>query len=926
MLVRISGGSSGIKEYLEHGQKQGRDYTRDELDERVILDGDLDLTHTLIEGLNTEGDRYLHITLAFKEDELSREVLEAITQDFQGFAFSAFRPEEYSFYAEAHLPRIKSYTNQKTGELVERKPHIHIVIPKYNLLTGEALNPFGLVERQVKYLEAFQEATNAKYGLASPKDNRRGLFTDDSELISRYKGDIFTGGQKELKEAILSEILKRQITRYDDFKAMLAERGEVKIRNEGKANEYLWLKVGDGNGINLRDAAFRREFIELPASQKRERLKTEARYETASGSKAIPDHYTRALKDWHERRAKEIKYVYLGKRKEYDEYKRASPDEKARLLAAREQRYYDQYKPKVNHDRSRSEYIRDNLRAVANNLSTAGRHAQSIKRFDGDFDRARRNVADRRNREIDKTSLERGDRTTHIKTSRGKTTDNITGQLLRDSRSAQVQKQQNHEFAEIKRTLDAKRLLNRLSHSHGVIPAKYEITKGQDGGDRIKAGTRNLNVSDFLTKELHLDYREAGRILRETYREQTGREPGLSPRQQARAELWREYRASAPERAAERRAQWESQRATELARRQGLKTDYERKRGAIRANRRLSPAERRAALSVARMERIVAEGALRAQARAERDQLKAAHAAEYRDGYRHWLTDRAQAGDEAALSELRRQHERQPATPAPDERVIQAGEPMPEQPEREPIYRHEPDIAYRVYRNGDVTYSRAGRDILADQGRTLRVLHDDRETIETGLRMALAKFGGKLDVQGSAEFKRQTAIVAAEKGLRVEFTDKRMNEIMREHKAHLATLKAREAELRALARQAREGRKADAVPELPRNAPELPQRDDKSKEPIAPGQARSEAIAEARRLSGRALVEREPGDNTRHTGTVLHVGTHHAIQDIGRNEIVVHELAKLDRRPEPGDYATVQYKQGRGQVVARERDGHELGR
>jgi hypothetical protein len=130
MLIRISGGESGIKDYLEDGQKQGRDYSRDELDERVILDGDLKLTDALINKMANAGDKYMHITLAFKEDEINRDTLQAITQDFKEFAFSAFQDDECSFYAEAHLPRIKSYPHAKTGEQVERKPHIHIVIPK----------------------------------------------------------------------------------------------------------------------------------------------------------------------------------------------------------------------------------------------------------------------------------------------------------------------------------------------------------------------------------------------------------------------------------------------------------------------------------------------------------------------------------------------------------------------------------------------------------------------------------------------------------------------------------------------------------------------------------------------------------------------------------------------------------------------------
>lgn len=173
MLIRVRGGEAGIREYLEEGRKDGRDYNRAELDERVILAGDLKLTDAIINSMDKQGERYLHITLAFKEDEISPELLQAITDEFRQFAMTAYDLDEYSFYAEAHLPRLKSYTNQLTGEFIERKPHIHIVIPEYNLLSQRNLNPFGKVDQQTKFLEAFQEHINAKYGLASPKDNRR---------------------------------------------------------------------------------------------------------------------------------------------------------------------------------------------------------------------------------------------------------------------------------------------------------------------------------------------------------------------------------------------------------------------------------------------------------------------------------------------------------------------------------------------------------------------------------------------------------------------------------------------------------------------------------------------------------------------------------------------------------------------------------
>ena len=71
---------------------------------------------------------------------------------------------------------------------------------------------------------------------------------------------------------------------------------------------------GKGKGIKLRDAAFSRAFIELPPLQKIQRLTTESRYETTALPRDNPTPYEQALKEWHEQRAKEIKYVYLGKR------------------------------------------------------------------------------------------------------------------------------------------------------------------------------------------------------------------------------------------------------------------------------------------------------------------------------------------------------------------------------------------------------------------------------------------------------------------------------------------------------------------------------------------------------------------------------------------------------------------------------------
>ncbi|MCQ4437623.1 hypothetical protein NO135_21745, partial [Clostridioides difficile] len=68
MLIRVSGHHDGVKQYLEDGRKVGREFSRDEMDERVVLDGDLDLTESVYRMIDAAPnvDRYLTITLSFK--------------------------------------------------------------------------------------------------------------------------------------------------------------------------------------------------------------------------------------------------------------------------------------------------------------------------------------------------------------------------------------------------------------------------------------------------------------------------------------------------------------------------------------------------------------------------------------------------------------------------------------------------------------------------------------------------------------------------------------------------------------------------------------------------------------------------------------------------------------------------------------------
>lgn len=263
MLIRCRGYNTGIKEYLEEGQKSGREFSRDELDERVILDGNLDLTEIVYKSIPDKGqDRYLTFTLSFKEKNIAEEKIFAITQEFKSFLMNAYSADEYNFYAEAHLPKIKMMLDRKTKATVERKPHIHIVIPRRNLLSGHEMNPVGNYKQNEKYFEAFQEYINQKYSLESPRDNMRVDPTSYADILSRYKGDDFRAKNKTFKNEVLQRVYHEKIQSREDFYQLISQYGETKIRNLGKSTEYIAVKLhGDKKFTNLKESIFSDEFI-----------------------------------------------------------------------------------------------------------------------------------------------------------------------------------------------------------------------------------------------------------------------------------------------------------------------------------------------------------------------------------------------------------------------------------------------------------------------------------------------------------------------------------------------------------------------------------------------------------------------------------------------------------------------------------------
>jgi len=405
----------------------------------------------------------------------------------------------------------------------------------------------------------------------------------------------------------------------------------------------------------------------------------------------------------------------------------------------------------------------------------------------------------------------------------------VTGQLAAEQRerSTEAKAETITEFAQIKRELDARRLLIHLSKTHGVIPEKYEITQGKDGGDRIKAGSRNLNVSDFLTQEMRLSFTEAAPILRGVYAAQGSREV-TEARPAPQRELWEDFRKAKPDQVKQKAKEWEAQRQGERERRAVIRNAYQAKRQAIKSDKRKSPTERKAALSIASMKRVTEDMALRETVSIERQQIKEKYGQSHQVRYRAFLADLANRGDEAALLELRRQ--RDTVGMADGLNTIEGSSKAERDEQAATIARR---LAYSIDHSGNVTYyadATKRRALVIDSGQRVTVTAvKDSQAVEAGLLLAVQKFGPSLKIDGSKEFKRQVIEAALKTGLHVEFDSQAMKDELNRLRAERDDLQARGKAF--IATIATEAEKALPVTPVPAKAPVQEQTNDNQPEP-----------------------------------------------------------------------------------------------
>lgn len=225
MMMRISGASEGLAEYLRNGVKKGEPLKRLERDIPIPLLGSLDAFEACEkyakDRVDYAGGNYRHITFSFSRRDMEKinamseeeriTFYQQIIQDFIDFYMPGYTPDEYVAYGEAHRPLTKTEAKrkyfieeeQKNWEVRHPGQHMAISMDKEKIehIHLGVMTYSPTLDKQIRFRqsnifvdEMFQRYINEKYGLDNPQNflqikKERLERKDLSELFANVKSE-----------------------------------------------------------------------------------------------------------------------------------------------------------------------------------------------------------------------------------------------------------------------------------------------------------------------------------------------------------------------------------------------------------------------------------------------------------------------------------------------------------------------------------------------------------------------------------------------------------------------------------------------------------------------------------------------------------------------------------------------------------------
>jgi hypothetical protein len=547
VLIRITRRSSGLDYYLETGRKKGREFSRDELDKRVHLAGDLDAFRSAVEFTNKTKkwkEHYYHITASFavENNELDDEALRAIILDLLEYYFCDYNVDDLVLTAEAHRPKIQSEIDKTTGEINQRLLHFHIGVSMLDINTG---NQVRMIPFNLEADKAFQSMMTEKHGLIDPADRKREKQITKKDIIDRWKEGPTSQQTKVAELRHLFSELVNDVERIDEAVALLksldvVESVEFKQQNSG--NKYLQVKTTVGSkNINLRGKGFESleklyysadEFADREAKDKYHAPKLRA-------NKDIADNHK---KWWLEQQAKRGH----GKKIDYDAFD-AKLEKRFAERSKEERVFYFLYKENIKEELVQGfrMWEKANTRYLFNNelgVKIYDKPGQITAQIPDDQDkrvqtislmlemaRAKgwdlNNITVEGSTDFKKEVTRQLEQQTLVSTEAAalevampnpeqqKTIFNGVSQEVHNNNQRKAELLSKEQISAIKADLDAHSVINYAVENLGLIRGHFSIIDNKITDDRTQAKPKN--VIDFFTKTCNLSLTDALPILSE---------------------------------------------------------------------------------------------------------------------------------------------------------------------------------------------------------------------------------------------------------------------------------------------------------------------------------------------------------------------------------------------------------------------------
>lgn len=288
-----------------------------------------------------------------------------------------------------------------------------------------------------------------------------------------------------------------------------------------------------------------------------------------------------------------------------------------------------------------------------------------------------------------------------------------------------------------------------------------------------------------------VDVKQTYNPSKEPKRNPQERESRREERANMRRQLRQEYQAYKTEYYAGKRIRANEEKAAAAGRFRAITDQAREERKRIR-EAKMAPEVKKAMLSITTAKAVQERDKLRQELASKRQQDKP-------EDFKTWTTARAKQGHPAAISQLRgwayqegrdrKSLERRnteldrlnSAAPARNEWYA------PADPRKQVKESATLRMTWEVdKKNGDVSYKIDGKKAFTDHGE--RITFGDGkniDAIEAGLKMAAQKFGGTVQVNGSAEFKKRALEVAIERGINIKFANEDLAKLHEEQKARI---------------------------------------------------------------------------------------------------------------------------------------------